>query len=178
MGNLALSEAKVGSFSIWRLLKGIVGEGMSVAKPYAFPQPFPHAGTLLMERIQSNSSPEELVNEQLSSSANTESSRSKKRKRSEETQAIDLTDPTVEPYMKNIIRAGAHYKIDDKSLIKPSDISGHNDLEVGSWWPFQLCALRDGAHGSLNGGVGGNSMSGASSIVISGQFWDPLNGPY
>ena len=30
---------------------------------------------------------------------------------------------------------------------------GHNGLVLGQWWPTQLCAVRDGAHGSSQGGT-------------------------
>src|SRR5437763_760529 len=36
-------------------------------------------------------------------------------------------------------------------------VHGHNDLPNGSWWPLQVCMLRDGAHGSYMGGIHGSA---------------------
>jgi hypothetical protein len=35
---------------------------------------------------------------------------------------------------------------------------GHNGLEVGQWWPLQICAFRDGAHGKTQAGIATNSI--------------------
>jgi hypothetical protein len=45
---------------------------------------------------------------------------------------------------------------------------GDNGLVLGQWWPSQLCTLRDGAHGSSQGGIFGEKEKGAYSIVLSG----------
>ncbi|CUS10143.1 unnamed protein product [Tuber aestivum] len=59
----------------------------------------------------------------------------------------------------------------DRSFDKRSaDVFGANGLAVGDWWPYQICALRDGAHGSRMGGIHGRVNSGAYSIVISGGY--------
>ena len=50
-----------------------------------------------------------------------------------------------------------------------SKIEGHNGLSIGQWWPFQICALRDGAHGSLMAGIAGGETEGAFSILVSGD---------
>jgi hypothetical protein len=45
---------------------------------------------------------------------------------------------------------------------------GDNGLVLGQWWPSQLCTLRDGAHGSSQGGIFGEKEKGTYSIVVSG----------
>ncbi|KAJ4366381.1 hypothetical protein N0V83_008017 [Neocucurbitaria cava] len=45
---------------------------------------------------------------------------------------------------------------------------GEGDLVLGQWWPTQLCTVRDGAHGSPQGGISGEKDKGAYSIVLSG----------
>lgn len=52
------------------------------------------------------------------------------------------------------------------------NVLGNNGLLVGDWWPFQICALRDGAHGSLMSGIAGTMDTYAFSIVISGKYAD------
>ncbi|KAH3911496.1 hypothetical protein HBH56_135610 [Parastagonospora nodorum] len=45
---------------------------------------------------------------------------------------------------------------------------GHNGLVLGQCWPSQLCTVRDGAHGSSQGGIFGEKEKGTYSIVLSG----------
>lgn len=56
----------------------------------------------------------------------------------------------------------------NKAAQRPANVIGHNGLKVGEWWPMQICALRDGAHGSLVGGIAGKKDSGAYSVIMSG----------
>jgi len=59
------------------------------------------------------------------------------------------------------------YKIDERAK-RPADVFGHNGLRVGAWWPLQICAVRDGAHGAVMGGIYGKRDKGAYSIVVAG----------
>jgi hypothetical protein len=54
---------------------------------------------------------------------------------------------------------------------------GNNGLVNGQWWPFQICALRDGAHGSIQGGISGSKGDGAFSCILSGGV-DSKGQPY
>lgn len=45
---------------------------------------------------------------------------------------------------------------------------GAGSLTNGQWWPLQICAVRDGAHGEIEGGIHGEKEKGAYSIVMSG----------
>ncbi|PUU76034.1 PUA-like domain-containing protein [Tuber borchii] len=62
------------------------------------------------------------------------------------------------------------YMLDKQFPKRAADVSGDNGLTVGDWWPYQICALRDGAHGSRMGGIHGRVSTGAYSIVISGGY--------
>lgn len=64
------------------------------------------------------------------------------------------------------------YHIHEDYPKRDPNIIGDNGLLVGDWWPFQICALRDGAHGSLMSGIAGTMDSYAYSIVISGKYAD------
>lgn len=46
---------------------------------------------------------------------------------------------------------------------------GNGFLVNGQWWPRQICAVRDGAHGFLVGGISGIKGEGAVSVVMSGD---------
>ena len=52
--------------------------------------------------------------------------------------------------------------------VVPSKFHGNGDLLNGQWWPLQLCALRDGAHGASQQGISGSSEEGAYSCIMSG----------
>lgn len=54
-----------------------------------------------------------------------------------------------------------------------SNYHGNGDLLNGQWWPIQLAALRDGAHGSAQAGIWGHSGEGAYSCVVSGGHGYP-----
>ena len=45
---------------------------------------------------------------------------------------------------------------------------GEGNLVNGQWWPLQMCAMRDGAHGEIEAGIHGQVGKGAYSIVVSG----------
>lgn len=45
---------------------------------------------------------------------------------------------------------------------------GDDGLVLGQCWPSQLCTVRDGAHGSSQGGIFGEREKGTYSIVLSG----------
>ncbi|KAI9861898.1 MAG: hypothetical protein M1813_004966 [Trichoglossum hirsutum] len=62
------------------------------------------------------------------------------------------------------------YILDDAFQRRDHKAFGHNGLRVGDWWPMQLAALRDGAHGARMGGIAGSTTDGAYSIVVSGQY--------
>ena len=53
----------------------------------------------------------------------------------------------------------------------PKRVSSHyvgaGDLTNGQWWPYQICAARDGAHGEIEAGISGTKGIGAFSIVLS-----------
>lgn len=54
---------------------------------------------------------------------------------------------------------------------------GNGLLLNGAWFPSQLAALRDGGHGSSQGGITGNPTSGAYSVIMAGGV-DPSGQPY
>jgi hypothetical protein len=41
---------------------------------------------------------------------------------------------------------GSSTKLNPEYQVKDARVRGHNDIEVGAWWPRQLAAKRDGAH--------------------------------
>jgi len=51
---------------------------------------------------------------------------------------------------------------------RPANRFGHNGIELGAWWPLQIGARRDGAHGAPVAGIYGQLEVGAFSIISSG----------
>ncbi|KAI5781557.1 PUA-like domain-containing protein [Geopyxis carbonaria] len=72
----------------------------------------------------------------------------------------------------------AHRTTTSSALAKPypfrrdPSTPGANGLTIGAWWPLQLCALRDGAHGSTEAGIAGAAATGAVSIILAGGYDD------
>lgn len=59
----------------------------------------------------------------------------------------------------------------DPDYARPSaKVSGDNGLAVGEWWPYRVCALRDGAHGESQAGISGSVADGAHSVVVAGAY--------
>lgn len=52
---------------------------------------------------------------------------------------------------------------------------GGNGLQNGQWWPMQICAMRDGAHGEIEAGIHGQPTKGAFSVVLSSGGYDDLD---
>ncbi|KUJ08788.1 uncharacterized protein LY89DRAFT_629265 [Mollisia scopiformis] len=48
---------------------------------------------------------------------------------------------------------------------------GDNGLINGQWWPDRRCLWRDGAHGSLEAGIHGETDKGAYAIVVSSNYY-------
>ena len=61
---------------------------------------------------------------------------------------------------------------DERYNKRIANVFGHNKIEVGTWFAFQLIALFKGAHGSSQAGIYGNETTGAYSVVVSGQYDD------
>ena len=67
-----------------------------------------------------------------------------------------------------------HTRNADKSGVKKEsshyvgDIAnGQVKVHNGQWWPYLICAARDGAHGEIEAGISGTKGRGAFSIVLS-----------
>jgi SAD/SRA domain len=90
-----------------------------------------------------------------------------------EEEAAGTVSLTAKAMRGIVVRKGAkgqpvHSIADGYPERKSASFFGDNGLKVGDWWPFQLCAIRDGAHGSRVGGIYGTRQKGAYSIVLSG----------
>jgi len=53
-------------------------------------------------------------------------------------------------------------------FLQDPNIPGDNGLVMGQWWPLQICAFRDGAHGELEAGISVGKDGAAVSVVLSG----------
>ncbi|KAL8995655.1 MAG: hypothetical protein Q9169_004664 [Polycauliona sp. 2 TL-2023] len=66
-------------------------------------------------------------------------------------------------------KKGVSYSFDENYLRTPCNYVGAGKLINGQWWPRRICALRDGAHGTTEGGIHGATGKGAFSIVVGGD---------
>jgi hypothetical protein len=58
---------------------------------------------------------------------------------------------------------------------KSAKVFGHNGLQIGQCWPYQLTVLRDGGHGSSQGGIAGDPEQGAWSIVVGSKIYEDVD---
>jgi hypothetical protein len=176
------------------ILKTIMGESDLARTPYAFPTILAEQASIVLDHFQDDlnigididSSPTPLPTPVIATSSTKKvndkptsiKSSSKKRKASEistsasiQYKPFDMENPQIAGMMHNMLRGPrGGPKIKDSTLKLDYNKFGHNGLEVGHWWPYQACALRDGAHGSSMGGIAGGARDGAKSIVVGGKF--------
>jgi hypothetical protein len=67
------------------------------------------------------------------------------------------------------------YILDSRYKKRDPKVFGHNGLDVGQWWPMQILALFNGAHGHKMAGIAGNTETGAYSVVTSGGAYEELD---
>lgn len=67
------------------------------------------------------------------------------------------------------------YILDSRYKKRDAKVYGDNGLRPGAWWPMQIVALFNGAHGSKIGDISGNSETGAYSVVTSGGQYEDLD---
>lgn len=72
------------------------------------------------------------------------------------------------------------YVLDHRYLSSKRDakVFGHNGLTPGAWWPLQIVALFNGAHGARIRGISGDVELGTWSVVISGGAYDDLDSDF
>lgn len=73
-------------------------------------------------------------------------------------------------------RSGVSHKLERDYPHRVScNVVGDNRLQNGQWWPMQICAMRDGAHGEIEAGIHGQPGRGAFSVILSGGGYDDLD---
>lgn len=150
------------SLNIQQHLLIIIGEYPTVKHEYQFPEPFPDKATAIYEKFDA-------VNwgaaeEEVSPSPTERGAISPR----------DIPPPNHPIFGDNGVMHGImirkRYCLDGRFPVKNCSVAGHNGRLVGDWWPLQICALRDGAHGKMVAGIAGSKASGAFSIVVSGNY--------
>ena len=162
------------------ILNGILGVWPKALRPYEFPDFLQEAAAAILAKVDEDLDIEEVVDEMPAASTSPPPTsngkkRTKKAASQEDSESHNLPaldDPRVQTIMHNIslTKGGRRvYRILDKSVARPCNVFGHNGLTVGQWWPYRICALRDGAHGATQGGIAGSVEIGAYSVVVSGK---------
>ena len=78
--------------------------------------------------------------------------------------------------IKGKVRKGVSYTIEDNYAHRiPAGFGGSNGLVNGQWWPLQVCAQRDGAHGERQAGISGVKGRGAQSIILAGSGYKDID---
>ena len=167
------------TLSIVSILRSILGETGITVGPYEYPEPLQRNASILLERLNMQIAVEQEF-EQSQPSPEREAGPAPKKRRQSRAKTpsssrplLTTDDPTFKSTMQGIlIRGGSRrsYELDETYARREYKITGHNGLEIGQWWPLRICALRDGAHGAMQGGIAGSSATGAYSIVISSML--------
>ena len=164
-------------------LRNILGETnkkVGLSGRYEYPEPLRKKAAILLDGLDARFAVEVARDDTPDQQEQAESPPKKRRKISKPAAIKSRAPlPTLDhPSMKQMLRGivlrdnPRVYALDRTAADGPRDCRGfgHNGLAVGQWWPLRICALRDGAHGSSQGGIAGNSEVGAWSIVVSGTF--------
>ena len=165
-------------------LSNILGETATAKRPFEYPEPLQRNAALIRDRLDNDLAEEETIDEQKSAQSETSSTDpNTKRKRGRPRKSASPTaptpmpdnDPTYKHAMRGIRISGVGrraYSLQQDSCPPPRNcnVVGHNGIEVGQWWPLRVCAIRDGAHGAMQGGIAGGASTGAYSVVVSTQY--------
>ena len=172
------------------ILKVITGEIATNKNSWTFPPPFPTIAAELLEQFEKLNWGADLVQDDSSSEEEEEVHVREKKKKPKKTIPVTKgpmnvkAPPADHPIYGSdgIMRGILHYR-DVKVTTALNSLFpglrndqcnnfGHNNITIGTWWPRQVCVLRDGAHGSKQGGIAGSKSLGAFSIVVSGMYAD------
>jgi hypothetical protein len=88
--------------------------------------------------------------------------------------AAQLQAPAMRGILRELSTTGRSrvLKLDPRYLHRKANRFGHNGARVGAWWPYQICALRDGVHGARMGGIYGRKETGCFSVILNGGAYD------
>ena len=160
----------------WILLT-LKGECPMAKRPYMFPDDVQEQAaivTAMLESLPRPSTPLPVTPPMSPPPIPTSRPTGSSKKRPVRHQQPFSDDPFTTALMRNIKVTGGRagqpraYAIRDLTQKKPCNVVGHNGISIGQWWPFRACMIRDGAHGSSQGGIDGGEKSGAYAIVVAG----------
>ena len=63
----------------------------------------------------------------------------------------------------------------DYPLKIPASYVGGGSLTNGQWWPLQICLLRDGGHGAIEGGISGKPGGVAYSVIVTNSGYSDVD---
>ena len=164
------------SLSIRGILSYILGETELVQGPFEYPEPLQRNASIILNRLDTEIAAEQELEK---SEPHEPEARPLKRRRQSQAQKpvselsrLPIEDSAFKHAMRGILIGGEsrrRYRLDKNYHPSPRSHKefGHNGLKVGDWWPQRICALRDGAHGAIQGGIAGSFLTGAFSIVVS-----------
>ena len=172
------------SLNIRYILETIMGENDRAKGPYSFPAPLQFDAANVLEAVNKRLPAIEEITSGIAppaapgpsnSSTSTPRVRAHKKRRTNDPQRPlpSISAQTVSNVLRGIVDAGTmgrrSYRLADKTTARDCNVVGDNGIAVGTWWPYRICALRDGAHGATMAGIAGSIKDGAYSIVVSGK---------
>ena len=169
------SVADEKALRIRELLTILMGDCPTARGPYAYPPTIQMKASALLDLVNERLPPIEDVPEAAAGASPSGAPRAHKRRKTDPDQQLPFVvpDATMRAVMRGIVDSPTgrrSYSIPDKSILRNCNVVGHNGIALGTWWPYRICALRDGAHGATMAGIAGSVYDGAYSIVVSGKF--------
>lgn len=180
-----LEQSETFSFADYKMLniefilKTVKGECPGAKGPYSYPQPLQSDATAVLEAAKRHIPAAQGVPPEADVAGNGPlfTVRTHKRRRTNEPQQQQQPLVVSSQDMTTTIRglvfsdpdAGRRtWSLDKAATARNCNVVGHNGIAIGTWWPYRICALRDGAHGATMAGIAGSVSDGAYSIVVSG----------
>ena len=157
------------------LLTTIMGQNRLARGPYSFPVSLQSDASTVLKAVNERLPAKEDVSSGGNSSTSAPHRRAHKRRRTNNPQQqplASISSQTINSVLHGIIDVGTgkrSYRLADKDSARNCNVVGDNGIAVGTWWPYRICALRDGAHGATIAGIAGSIDDGAYSIVVSGK---------
>ena len=161
------------------ILETIMGDKPNARGPYAFPISLQSDASTIRETVNQRLPTMEVITPEVSGSGNGLTSTSqtlapKKRRTNKQPQPPlpSISSQTVKSVLRGIVDLGTcrrSYRLANKDSARDCNVVGNNGISIGTWWPYRICALRDGAHGATMAGIAGSVSDGAYSIVVSGK---------
>lgn len=168
------------------ILNTIMGDCPGARGPFSYPGTLQIYATAVLEAAERHKTtkvevtPDEHVSDPISAGTSSTAPRPRAHKRrrtnnpSQQQPLVILTQDMM-TILRGIVLTNPDtgrrtWSLDKVVPARNCNVVGHNGIAIGTWWPYRICAIRDGAHGASMAGIAGTVADGAYSVVVSGKL--------